>query len=170
MEIAKEIVVPTDEIDTVDAMPIIPLIAVEEPTLDVNHNFEDLLSIKASHHPYAIAEVVEASPRSSRDRDSKTMSSFASVNSNATSNGTMNSTTTSNHRSGIYLNHHKIPQVVRYGSRPRSSQGESNDSILPNSISAMILRIMTPTSQSYLLACAVVVVAICIYVFWSIAH
>lgn len=165
MEIANEIVVPTDEVDTVDSMPIIPLITVKEPSLDVNHNFEDLLNIKASHHPYVITEMVEET-----GKDSKTMSSFASVNSNATSNGTMNSTTTSNHRSGIYLNHHKIPQVVRYGSRPRSSQSQCNDSIMPNSITGMISHILVPTSQAYVLACAVVVIAICIYVFWSSVH
>lgn len=142
-----------------------------EPSVDFNQNFEHFIMQKSSQHPYIIpTRTIVQSKESNRSSSTSTITNSSkdqSDNQTATASGqSMNSTTTSNHRTGIYLNSHKIPHVVRYESRRKLSI-DADDcmgdvSQIDKTFVANLLRFWL-TKTSLFCACIVCVVAVCFY-------
>lgn len=101
-------------IETADATPV--------TIADANRNFEQLLAVKPSENPFdpiaypeplpMLMPVIQTPSTSLRSRDRSCYNA---------SGLSANSTMACNHRAGGYVNAHKIPHVVRYGTQNRRS-------------------------------------------------
>lgn len=140
--------------------------------VDMNRNFENFITDKKSQHPYDAAEYP------TQKRNQSTSSSIASKEHSmdnetvAMSGQSMNSTTASNQRTGVLLNSHKIPHVVRYESKTRRSkdlQSTPDDNINTINIPVMVNPFcFSMTSILFVFyTCFVCILAIVLYRYFS---
>lgn len=163
--------IPVDDFHFPAAFP--GKMCFDEPAIDFNQNFEHLIAKKSSQHPYvgpvSIASTKESNVSSSSSTLTNTSKDQSNNQTGTVSGQSMNSTTMSNHRTGIYLNSHKIPHVVRYGSKRKLDIDADDCMTVVDDLSHIdetfvenLLRFWL-TKTSFFSACFVCVVAIIVY-------
>lgn len=148
-------------------------VCFDEPVIDFNQNFEHFITKKSSQHPYVVPGSIAPTKDSNVSSSSSTLTNTSKDQSNnqtgTVSGQSMNSTTMSNHRTGIYLNSHKIPHVVRYGLKRKLDMDADGCMAAVDDLSQIdetfvenLLRFWL-TKTSFFFACFVCVVAIIFY-------